>query len=57
MIGRDFTDTYIAACGQPCDSRAAGLEHEKHCPACAEEMAGDAARRILDGLFEEEQTQ
>jgi hypothetical protein len=38
MIGNDFRDIYVAACGQPCPTRREGYEHEWHCPQCAEEL-------------------
>ena len=41
MIGRDHTDIYITACGEPFDSRRSGVRHEKHCHECRQTIAED----------------
>jgi hypothetical protein len=41
MIGRNFSDIYIAACGEHFDSHNSGRRHEKQCRACKCAMAGD----------------
>ena len=40
MIGRSHQDIYVAACGQPCDSRREGLDHERFCHVCLGVLAG-----------------
>jgi len=34
MIGRSFQDIYVAACGEPFDTRKQGVEHERRCGEC-----------------------
>ena len=34
MHGWDYTDTYVAACGQCFSSHVSGRNHEKHCGEC-----------------------
>jgi len=34
MLGRSFQDIYVAACGEPFNTRASGVSHERSCPAC-----------------------
>ncbi len=41
MIGRDFSDIYVAACGQTFDTRRQGVMHEKECPWCREDEEDD----------------
>ena len=45
MIGRDFSDIYIAACGEHFDMYRQGIEHEKYCPACAGGTCGERVMR------------
>lgn len=64
MIGRDFSDIYVAACGEPFDTRKQGVEHERRCGECQFQIslgedAGDREReeRATDEYEAEQATE
>lgn len=49
MIGRDFSSIYVAACGQPVDTRDQGIEHEKACHQCNSDTESNAPSPDITG--------
>lgn len=41
MALRDYSDVYVAACGEPFPSRWEGLRHERSCPYCQAALRGE----------------
>ena len=48
MIGRDYSDIYVAVCGQEFWSFSAGRSHENSCDDCQCELHGETRQDAED---------
>ena len=46
MIGQNYSDIYVAACGEVLPTRYSGVEHEKNCRQCKGIIALDREAKL-----------